>query len=198
MVNSHFYRCHVLVFPILISILLCYAHLSPASAGPYSPQSQSLDDEGGGEHDGTQQITRKKNIEMGADKFLRLYPYEIRKLSGYYKTGSRITIHPFSWAMSSWLLHMAVNDRRATQRLVREMSKIKDPKKRAARLQQELRRVKDFRKNLEASAKRFEEKKMYGAENEERRRLRRLNKYAEGLEVWIKYPHEGAPKSSTR
>ena len=100
--------------------------------------------------------------------------------------------------MTSWLIQMAQFDRRATSRLMKDMTKLKTTKERQQRLKVERERVAKFILKLQASIQRLEKKKQNAAIRlalkAEKDRLRRTVKYTEGVNKWRANPHEGTRK----
>ena len=124
-------------------------------------------------------------------QFLGLGPDE-------YKTGAHTPedhlIGSFSRLMSYELFIMADVDRRATQRLMRDMMKLKSKAARAKRLKREIIKTQKLIAALKASIKRLKAKSGIGAKlavKSEAARLERTKSFLVGTQTWAKSPMEG-------
>ena len=146
----------------------------------------------GGEGSGLSELKAK----YCQKEFLRLSQGEISKLNDRYHLNNKKTkICEYSANMSTHLVDMADYDRRATFRLMKDMAKLKSKKNRKAWLKNELAKQRKFVKTLKASIKRLEAKNSTRATRlairSEKLRLERTESFIEGLEIWVKFPHEG-------
>ncbi|MFC3614661.1 hypothetical protein ACFORG_12885 [Lutimaribacter marinistellae] len=177
-----------LMFLVLSSIALA----GPAQSYPYSPTNPD-DGAGGVEKQGAPQDEDVgEPIDVTTPRFVGLSDFAVRELHRERQRGRTVRIGGFSDAMATWVLHMALADRRRTQRLIRDMRDLEKPEDRQERLNTEMERARDFERNLEQSIERLREREQWGAVSEERRRLRELRDFIEGLEVWVEHPWEGS------
>ncbi|MEO0342099.1 MAG: hypothetical protein AAF198_01555 [Pseudomonadota bacterium] len=98
---------------------------------------------------------------------------------------------------STWFREMLKADRRAMQRLVAKMDKVKGKEKRIKTLQDEKKRVNKYIKKLEASIKRLNERNTEFARSvarSEAARLRAQKEYLRGVNNWIRNPSQGTIK----
>lgn len=94
--------------------------------------------------------------------------------------------------MSRSIYIMGSNDRRATQRLIRDMSKLKSKAARLKRLKQETKKIEKVVAHLKASLTRLESKSgSYRAINSEERRLTQVTVYRNHVFRWQRAPMEG-------
>lgn len=142
--------------------------------------------EGGG---GKPRNTLKKHYTQ--NQFLRMVPSD-------YQAGALSTrthrIGNFSGTLSNMLFVMAYYDRRATQRLVRDMAKLTSRKARLKRLKSEIDKVQKHVAGLNASVKRLKTKSGIGAElalRSEWDRLDNTEHYLKLVKYWAKHPMDG-------
>ena len=131
-------------------------------------------------------------------EFARLSEDQIDAIESAYQRGKNFKVKGFSGNMATWLIDMAIYDRRRTQKLIRDMDKLTSKKDRVARLKLELERTeKLIEKNDKAIAKaeaRIKKKDSQVARlilRSETSRAIRTERFQKGLKLWIRHPHEG-------
>ena len=128
-------------------------------------------------------------------EFLSLSPSEYDQISIQNEKstdGKKIIIEGFSQPMTGYLMEMVGLERQAAKRLIRDMQKIKGNKARQARLRQEIDRMKRRIAKLREARERALKKGFKRAAGEARSRILYAEGYIESLEVWHRFPHEGA------
>lgn len=100
----------------------------------------------------------------------------------------------FTGPMSHILFVMAYSDRRATQRLMRDMEKLKTRTARVKRLNREVNKTQKQAEALKASIKRLKAKSGVGAKlavKSEQNRLKKTQGYLNSVSSWRNHPTEG-------
>ncbi|QGX97812.1 hypothetical protein EI983_05785 [Roseovarius faecimaris] len=164
-----------------LALFLC----SPSAAGG---------DGGGGGNSGLSPRPKQPpatKSKYTQDEFTRLSTAELDQLEWKFTRGKRLHITGFSQNMSDYLILMAVHRRRRTQRLILEMQKLKDDKKRVARLTRERNRVQKELNDLKKARQRAKDKGYTRAAAEAEEQIQKTQKYIKGLDTWIKHPSEG-------
>lgn len=162
----------------------------------------SLASGGGGGGDGGEQgnqtsgSKKKPIVNISQNEFRSMSAGEIDK---YARAGSgrkyNIKVNGFSPRMSETLLMLALWDRAATRRLIKDMAKLKSKKERKARLKKEHANAKKLEKLLKASMKKLKkDNASVGAQYEEEQRWRHAKFYKEKLWRWESNPMEGTLK----
>jgi len=177
--------------------------LAMSAAALVLPSQQAHSGEGGGAIDlGATAPSNPKPPKLYPSytqaKFSRLHQNEIDLL---FKNGARtkkggpvIKVEGFSEPMVVRLVKMAHADRILTRRLIRDMGKLKNAKKRLARLNEEIVKITKRIANLEDALDRAREKDQQAVIEETEARLKAANEYRKHLFVWRKFPSEGYPK----
>lgn len=165
---------------ILGGLALCLARPARAGGG------------GGGGNDST--APRKPptvKTKYSAKEFSRLSAAEIAEINKNITLGKPLTVEGFSQAMSDHLAFMAGLRRRRTQRLIKDMEKITDTKKRVTRLRQEQHRVETELATLLEARKRAQDKGLESAENEANKQINKTKRHLGSVKTWVNHPHEG-------
>jgi len=152
--------------------------------------------DGGEQSDQTISSKKKPTVNISQSEFRSLSSREIGK---YNRDGSGrkhdIIVNGFSPKMSDRLFIMAMWDRAATRRLLKDMSRLKTKEARKARLKKEYERTKKLEKDLKESYKALKKNKAStGAQYQEEQRLRHTKFYKEALWSWRSNPMEGTLK----
>ena len=136
-------------------------------------------------------IYQKVKTRYSQSEFARLTDNEIHAFSQQPKA----VIEGFSGNMTIHIVDMAFWKRRRAQRLVRDMAKLNSKAARLQRLNEEKKYAEGAIVKLNASKERAEKLKKKSAAWEAQERIVDARKYLEGINVWIKFSHEGTRKS---
>lgn len=134
-------------------------------------------------------------VELTQLQFANRAEHRREEMGKLHKAG-KLSVEGFSHNMVSWLLDAMLWEPGRTRRLMKDMRRIKDRKKREERLRAEVEKADDLIDVFQSSIDRLEAIKNRSngqnrALSEERSRKFDMEQYKKAVEVWQRHPHEG-------